>query len=248
MKKIFAVLSILLFTGFAAFAQSDLQVLAVVKLNKNESITLKQFKTYCDAYVKQIGRSLTVDEKKQVLDKMIEDKLIVQAATKAGITIPDSYVDQYFIQAMSQSIGINVTEKELDELLRKQKGQTLDEALIEQIGMNKTEYKAYLKSQLMIQQYVVQKNQAEIQAVSATDDEIRMFYESNKSSFVWNDMMALFIVIVPKDKDPDAAKLKAADFMNKYKSKALTAEQISVQAQAENSGFQAFTSEACLCI
>ncbi len=239
MKKIFAVLSILLFTGFAAFAQSDLQVLAVVKLNKNESITLKQFKTYCDAYVKQIGRSLTVDEKKQVLDKMIEDKLIVQAATKAGITIPDSYVDQYFIQAMSQSIGINVTEKELDELLRKQKGQTLDEALIEQIGMNKTEYKAYLKSQLMIQQYVVQKNQAEIQAVSATDDEIRMFYESNKSSFVWNDMMALFIVIVPKDKDPDAAKLKAADFMNKYKSKALTAEQISVQAQAENSGFQA---------
>ena len=196
MKKIFAVLSILLFTGFAAFAQSDLQVLAVVKLNKNESITLKQFKTYCDAYVKQIGRSLTVDEKKQVLDKMIEDKLIVQAATKAGITIPDSYVDQYFIQAMSQSIGINVTEKELDELLRKQKGQTLDEALIEQIGMNKTEYKAYLKSQLMIQQYVVQKNQAEIQAVSATDDEIRMFYESNKSSFVWNDMMTLFIVIV----------------------------------------------------
>ena len=116
MKKIFAVLSVLMFATFAVFAQADLQPLAVVKLNKNESITLKQLKTRCEAYEKQIGRALTVDERKQVLDTLIEETLIVQAAQKAGISIPDSSVYQYFAQSMSQSLGVSVTEKELEDI------------------------------------------------------------------------------------------------------------------------------------
>ncbi len=239
MKKIIAVLSILMFASFAVFAQADLQPIAIVKLNKNESITLKQLKARCLAYEKQIGRSLTVDERKQVLDTLIEECLMVQAATKAGLNIPDSSVDQYFAQTMSQQIGVNVTEKELDEILRKQQGKTLEEVLIEQTGMNKADYKKHLKNTLLMQQYVVQKNQSEIQKVAATDEEIRMAYESNKSSFVWNDMVNMFILLVPKGNNPDAAKQKANDYLNKYKAKTLTAEQLAVQSQAENSGYQA---------
>ena len=159
MKKIFAVLSIFMFASVAAFAQADLTPLAVVKLNKNESITVKQLKTRCETYEKQIGRALTVDERKQVLNTLIEETLIVQAAAKAGITIPDSSVDQYFAQSMSQSLGVSVTEKELEELLKKQQGKTLDEVLLEQTGMNKADYKKHLKNVLIMQQYVVQKNQ-----------------------------------------------------------------------------------------
>jgi hypothetical protein len=239
MKKIITVLSILMFTTFAVFAQADLQPLAIVKLNKNESITLKQLKTRCGAYEKQIGRALSVDERKQVLDTMIEETLMVQAALKAGLNVADSSVDQYFSQSMSQSLGVSVTEKELDELIKKQQGKTLDEVLIEQTGMNKVDYKKHLKNVLLMQQYVVQKNQAEIQKVAATDEEIRMAYESNKSSFVWNDMVKLLLVIVPKGNNPEAAKQKTTDFLSKYKAKTLTAEQIAVQSQAENSGFQA---------
>ena len=239
MKKIIAVLSLLMLTSFAVFAQSDLQVLAVVKLNKSESVTLKQLKTRCDVYEKQVGKPLTVEERKLVLDTLIEEKLMVQSAVKAGISIPDSAVDQYFAQGMSQQIGVNVTEKELEELIKKNYGKTLDDLLIEQTGMSKTEYKAHLKNQLMMQQYVAQQNQAELQKVAATDEEIRMAYESNKSSFVWNDMMKVFLVIVPKASDADAAKLKAADILNKYKEKKLTVDQIAVQSQAENSGYQA---------
>ena len=239
MKKIFAVLSILMFTTFAVFAQADLQPLAIVKLNKNESITLKQLKIRCSAYEKQIGRSLTVEERKQVLDTMIEENLMVQSAVKAGLSVPDSSVDQYFTQSMSQSLGVNVTEKELDELLKKQQGKSLDEVLLEQTGMNRADYKKHLKNVLLMQQYVVQKNQAEIQKVAATDEEIRMAYESNKSSFVWNDMVKILLVIVKKGSDTDAARLKCNDILNKYNDKKLTAEQVVVQSQAENSGYQA---------
>ena len=239
MKKIFAVLSILMFATFGVFAQADLTPLAVVKLNKNESITVKQLKIRCEAYEKQIGRALTVDERKQVLDTLIEEALIVQAAGKAGLSVADSSVDQYFSQSMSQSLGVSVTEKDLEDLLKKQQGKTLDEVLLEQTGMNKADYKKHLKNVLLMQQYVVYKNQAEIQKVAATDEEIRMAYESNKSSFVWNDMVKMLLVIVPKGNNADAAKLKTAEYLNKYNSKTLTAEQIVVQSQAENSGFKA---------
>ena len=175
MKKIALTLMILLLAGASVFAQSDLQVLAVVKYNKNESITVKQLKTRCEVYRKQLNRVLTLEEKKSTLDSLINEKLMLQAAQKEGITIPDSYVDQYFAQAMSQSVGRAITEKELSDYVKKTEGITLDELLLKQMGMNVADYKSFLKNQLMMQQYVVQKNSAELQKVSPSDDEIRMF-------------------------------------------------------------------------
>ena len=239
MKKI--ILSLLIFAAAfgMAFAQSDIQVLTVIKYNKSESITVKQLKARCETYQKQMGKKLTLDEKKMVLKSLTEEKLILQAAQKAGITIPDSAVDQYFMQGMSQQIGVNVTEKELNDLIKNSQGITLDELLIQQAGMNVAEYKNYLQNQLIAQQYVLSLNQNEMQKAVPSDEEIRLFYESNKSSFVWNDMMKMFIVLVPKGNNPEAARLKTNDLLNKFVSKKVTVEQLSVQSQAEGSGFQA---------
>lgn len=239
MKKIALTLMILLLAGASVFAQSDLQVLAVVKYNKNESITVKQLKTRCEVYRKQLNRVLTLEEKKSTLDSLINEKLMLQAAQKEGITIPDSYVDQYFVQAMSQSVGRAVTEKELSDYVKKTEGITLDELLLKQMGMNVADYKSFLKNQLMMQQYVVQKNSAELQKVSPSDDEIRMFYESNKSSFVWNDILKVLLVVVEKGSNADQAKLKLGDLLNKYKDKKLTSQQIALQSESDGSGYQA---------
>ena len=46
------------------------------------------------------------------------------------------------------------------------------------------------------QQYILQQKQAELQKVAPTDEEIRTFYESNKASFVWNDMIKFFMITV----------------------------------------------------
>lgn len=237
MKKIILALFVLLASTAACFAQSDLQVLAVVKHNKNESITVKQLKARCETYEKQMGKKLSVDEKKQVLDALIEEKLILQAAAKAGISIPDSNVNQYFLQSMSQQVGMNVTEKELNDLIQQSQGITLDELLQKQTGMNVAEYKAYLKNQLIAQQYVVTQKQDELSKVAASDSQIRQFYESNKTSFVWNDMMKMFMVIIPKGTNADAARTKCNELRNKIADKKLTEEQITVQGQTE--GYQA---------
>lgn len=239
MKKIgFTLLMLLAFAG-AVFAQSDLQVLTVVKYNKSESITVKLLKSRCEVYEKQIGRKLSEAERKSVLKALVDEKLVLQAAAKSGINIPDSTVDQYFLQAMCSQIGVNVSEKELYELVKQTQGVTLDQLLKQQVGMNVAEYKAYLKNQLIAQQYVVSQKQQEIMQQAATDEEIRAFYQSNKASFVWTDMAKIFLVIVPKDKNPDDSRSKITDLRNKYVGKKISAEQMAVQSKMENSGYQA---------
>ena len=117
--KRFAIALFALFMSAAVFAQSDLQVLAVVKLNKNESITVKKLKTRVEMYEKQRGTALSVDDRKKVLDALIQEKLVLQAAQKAGVTLTDSAVEQMFLQQVSsQLLGRTVTQSELEEVVK----------------------------------------------------------------------------------------------------------------------------------
>ncbi len=218
---------LLVFLAVGAFAQNDLQPLAVVKLNKSETITVKQLKSRVAFLQKQYGMdSFPVEQKKALLENMIAEKLIAQAAAKESLSVTDSQVDNAFLGTFSQQLGMNVSEAQLEDLIKKQTGKTLDEYIKEFSGMTKAEYKAYLKSQIIIQQYVFAKKQAEIQAVTATDEEIRSAYEMNKSSFVWNDMMKLFLVMVPKGSNDMAARALATDFRNSYVKDAKKADEI----------------------
>lgn len=225
--------------GQSKTAMSDLQELAVVKLNKREAITVRQVKARVDSYQKQSGTEISVADRGRILDMMIQEKLISQAAQKAGVTIPDSQVDQYFLSLMSQVVGGNVTEQQFSSLVREQLKMSLDDYMREQVGMNVSDYKAYLKMQLVAQQYVLSQKQNDLQKISATDEQIRAFYELNKSSFVQNDMLRLFVVDVPKGNNAQAAKTKANELLNSYKDKKQKPEQLVVSSRAANSGFQA---------
>ena len=237
--KRFAIALFALFMSASVFAQSDLQVLAVVKLNKNESITVKKLKTRVEMYEKQRGTALSVDDRKKVLDALIQEKLVLQAAQKAGVTLTDSAVEQMFLQQVSsQLLGRTVTQSELEEVVKQETNLSLDDFMKQQIGMSVEEYKTYLKNQTIVQQYIMRQRENELKAVAATDEEIRSFYELNKSSFVWTDMMKLFLVVVPKSNDGEAARVKADDFYKKLKEKKLSSNQITVESKKENSGFQ----------
>ena len=237
--KRFAVAFFALFLCTAVFAQNDLQVLAVVKLNKNESISLKQLKTRIEMYEKQRGSVLSADDRKKVLDALIQEKLVLQAAQKSGLQITDSQVEQMFLQQVSQQLlGKNATQSELETVVKQQTNLSLDDFMKQQIGMSVSEYKNYLKNQTLVQQYILRQRENEIKSVAATDEEIRAFYELNKSQFVWTDMMKLYMVVVPKGSDAEAARVKANELFNKLKDKKLTINQMTVDSKKETSGFQ----------
>ena len=232
-------LGALIFTLAAAlFAQADLQPLAVVKLNKSETITLKQLKARVEMYQKQNGvASFTVAQKKEILDAIIDEKLVVQAAQKAGIPITDSEVNQYFLQNISQQVGRQVTEAQFADIVKQQTGLSLDDFMKQQVGMSVSDYKAFLKNQLLAQRYVLSQKQSEMQSVAPTDDEIRSFYELNKASFVQNDMLKMFLVIVPKGKDVEGARVTANKMLQNLKDKKTTYDGIKAQIKPD-SNFQ----------
>ena len=57
MKRLAAGLAVFIMAAVVLFAQSDYQVLALVKLNKNEPVMLKDLKSRVEIYEKQNGKT-----------------------------------------------------------------------------------------------------------------------------------------------------------------------------------------------
>ncbi len=240
-RLLFAVTFAALVTGLAA-AQSDLQPIATVKLQKSEPITLKQLKARVEAYQKELGRIMTLDERKKVLDTLINERLVVQAAERDGVKVADSEVNQNFLQMISQQVGKQVTELEFGQIVKQQTGMSIDDFMKQQNGMTLAEYKSFLKSQLLAQRYVMAKKQSQIQNLPGpTDADIRSYYELSKKNFFQDDMIQLFLVVAPKGTTPEAsaaAKKKVEEMHDKLKAKPASSSEIKVLSQQDNSGFQ----------
>jgi parvulin-like peptidyl-prolyl isomerase len=240
MKRIvFSAALVVMMTGLV-YAQSDLQPIANVKLQKSEPITIKQLKARVEAYQKEMGRSMSLDERKKVLDTLINERLVVQAAEKDGLKISDAEVNQNFTQMVSQQVGKTVTEAEFAQIIKDQTGMSLDDFMKQQNGMSLSEYKGFLKNQLLAQRYVVMKRQSDLQNIPGPSDaEIRSNYELYKQNFVQPDMVKLFLVVVPKGDNPADSKDKLSDMQKQLKDKSASPSELKVRSQAANSGFQA---------
>lgn len=239
MRRLVFICAMLCCLPLSLSAQADLQVLAIVKLNGRASIYVKQVRSRVDLYEKQMQKAISVDDRKKILDTIIDEKLIMQAAEKAGVNVPESAVDQYFLQSMSQQVGRQLTEQELNDIIKKQFNMSLDDYLKQQFGMSLAEYKDRLRTTLVAQQYVLSQRQKEIQSVSPTDEEIRNFYGINEGKFVQNEMIKMFIVDVPKGSNAEAARAKVNGLLNDYKGKKTTREQMLVKSKTPAEGYNA---------
>lgn len=243
MKRSVVSVALILVMASAISAQTDLQAIANVKLNKTEPITLKQLKSRVEAYQMERDRKMTLDEKKKVLDMLINERLVVQAAEKDGLKVADSEVNQNFNQMISQQVGKNINETEFATMIKQQTGMGLDDFMKQQNGMTVAEYKSFLKSQIMAQRYVMLKKQAELQNLPPpSDEDIRSFYEIQKKNFFQTDMVKLFLVVVPKGDTAEsaaAAKIKAQEYQKQLRDKPASTNELKIRAQAAGSGFQA---------
>lgn len=236
MKKICCCILICFFVAGALFAQADLQPLVTVKLNKTESITVKDLKNRCNLYKIQTGlQSFTVDQKIEILDSIINEKLVLQAAAKAGLALTDSQVNELYLNTLAQQVGQVISEADFAAEVLKQTGLSLDDFFKQQLGMTAAEYKVFLKNQYIIQQYIIIQKQAELTAVAATDADVRSYYEMNRSSFAQNDILKMFLVVV----DKSAGKAFAQSLCDELKSGQTTIAQIRARSQVTGSNFQA---------
>lgn len=227
-----AVVSLLLPAG--AFAQSDLQPAAIVKLTKTEPISVKQLKAEVSKLEAQAKRTLSQSERRQVLDVMINERLAVQAAERDKLAVAESEVNAQIQKAkdsMNAKLGRAPTDKEFEDALKAETGMTL------------AEYKDSMRRQMTVQKYLTTKKRDKFESVSApTEAEIKSTYELSKAKLVRPDTVRFTMIFVPRGDNADALK-KARETAEKLAaeigSSSAKFDEVVLRAQMPNAAYQA---------
>lgn len=237
MKKV----SILLVTYFVSFtmvfAQNDFKVIAEVNLTRREPITVGTLRKYVNNFEAQARRPLTVDERRQILDSLIDNRLVLQLARKEGVKIADSQVDEYFQAMLSQMVGQHISESQFEAEIKAQGFSSFDSFMKEQNGMTVSEYKEFLRDQLTSQAYIFKKHGNDIQKVDATNAEVEKYYDVNKQHITRPDMITAFFVAVEKKGKTSKEKSKIDSLRTRVSANPRSTSQILEEAQKEGSGF-----------
>ena len=78
-----------------------------------------------------------------------------------------------------------MSEKELNELIQREQGVSLDDYLIRDLGMNVSEYKEFLRNKLIIQQLIVKCNYDELKKQIPEYSEIKECFDNNRSNLLY---------------------------------------------------------------
>jgi parvulin-like peptidyl-prolyl isomerase len=149
--------------------QLDLQTVAKVTLAKSEYIYVKQLRLEVErrSKVQEIPAGISPMElRRMVLDAMIAERLVLQAAERAGISSPNAELEQR-LQMVRASAGRSLTDKEFQEGIERQ------------YSMSFSAFQTYLHEDMVrqkyIEQYIIQEADKAGGSVSETaiNDEIQ---------------------------------------------------------------------------
>lgn len=141
--------------------------------------------------------------RKQLLDRMVLERLELQLATQTGIRVGDSDVDQA-VETVAQRNNLSV------ENFRK---------TMEHNGMNFTAYRAQIRDQITIQQLLEREINNRI---TVTDNEVNNFLENpqNRADMGVGYQLSHILIGIPESASPEAiqaAKRRAEDILRQLK-------------------------------
>jgi parvulin-like peptidyl-prolyl isomerase len=214
-------------------AQMDLQPAAIVRLTKSEPITVKQFRTEVEKMEKQEGRLLNTSEKRQVLDLMINERLVIQAAERDRITVSENEINQQFQQlraVLAQNIGRQPTDAEFATAVKNE------------YGMEVPAFREQVRRQALLQKYLVSKKQTLIQsAKTPTETDIQNFYNLSKAEFVRPDTVRFSMIQVPfgaSATEKTKARELADRLLREIGSNPTKFDEAVIKSQSPGSGYQ----------
>jgi parvulin-like peptidyl-prolyl isomerase len=188
---------------------------ATVRLTRTESITVSMLQKTVAAMEAQAKRTLSADERRQLLDALIGNALIIQAATRDNVVASDAEmrtaVTEYQRQ-MGQVAGLGraLNDQELQQYV-KSNGLTMDA------------FQKQMRDQQTVLNYLRKKKPNLFDLPRAvSDQDIQDFYDQNKANFFMNDMVTLRHIFVDtrqltsKD-DRDKAARHADDILKELK-------------------------------
>ena len=199
-KKVFILITVLALAFSEVFAAQLVgSPAATVNLIRNKAIS----NTEVDEALKQYQDAGMSIDRAQVLDVLINDEVFLQGAERDGINITDSQVESAIKQtraSLEQQIGQSLTDEQFAQLI------------LEQTGMDLASYKQALKEQLIVNQYLMLKKGAELEAMDFTPSktEVENYYRKNKQSFYSPENVKLAHVFKQKTGDSAVDEKNAA--------------------------------------
>jgi len=183
MKETFLTVALVFFVVFIAAAQ-DMAV-ATVKLEKTEPISGQQLDRTIQAIEQQEGRSLTMAERKSILNQLIDQVIVLQAAeSDKKVSVSDGEVEQTGIALLSQQLtilgylppGAVLTDREQYR------------QVVEEQGISVEEYEGNVRKQLLAEKYITLNNEEAFKSIpAATEEELSSEYQLRLEEFVIKD-------------------------------------------------------------
>jgi parvulin-like peptidyl-prolyl isomerase len=169
----FVYLAIFVLVTFCIRAESREVSKVIAKVN-DEVITSKDLDDYC-RFLKYLNPtlSLTPNFRKEVLERLIENKLIVSCAKKENLEVPEGWLKEKLNEVTSSYSSYEDFEK----------------SLIEE-GLNLTMLKERLREQYLTQSVIEKYVRSQIEV---TPGEITSYYNEHKEEFILPQSYSLWI-------------------------------------------------------
>ena len=234
MKRMAILVSLCLVPVAAAVGQSGLQNVAVVNLTRSEPITVNQLRTEVNRMGTALGQALTPQQRREVLDAMINERLVLQAAERDRVQVTDNELNQHIAGLRAQMVpmlGRQPTDAEFTNAVRTQ------------TGLEMGEFREQTRRQLIQQNYLLSQKRTLLETITApTDREIVSMFELTRSQFVRPETVRLSVIQIPYGQDAAArtqARTLADSLAREIGTSAARFNEVMARAQTPNSGFQA---------
>lgn len=149
--------------------------LATVRLHKTSTISRNEHRNRVELVEAQTGRSLSDEQKLQLLDAMIDAELMLQDAMNVDIRVREQEIDASLEQQrtlLSRQSGQPISEGQFKELIE------------QQTGLQWNIYRQQVKERLLQESYVLRAKRELFAAIKEpTDSAVRTFYEQNATQF-----------------------------------------------------------------
>jgi len=219
------------------FAQAGLQPAAVVNLIRSEPITVGQLRSEVERFERASGQALNGQERRMVLDTMINERLVLQAAERDRVTVTDNELNQHINQMraqMSQMAGRQISDAEFATEIR---GMT---------GLEMPAFREQTRRQAIKERYIFTQKQNLIEGSmrQPTEAEITARFGLMRADLVRPDTIRLSMIHVPYGVDAAArtrARQQIDNLAREIGQNAVRFEEVIARSRAPNSGFHGGT-------
>ena len=152
-------------------AQSLDVPVAIVRLHETVNIGRRELRQQAELLERQLSRSLSVSDRRELLDAQISSELINQAARRGNLRVTEAEIDAA-VDQQRQGAAAGATINEFRALLK------------EQTGLGWQEYREQIGERLIQEKYIYESNRDRFERIDQpTVQEIRIFYEDNAPRF-----------------------------------------------------------------